>query len=190
MRLREQMGLTQAEVASLLGTSQPVIARLEGGGRDPRLSTVQRYARVVGADLVVCASTGSATHLAARVADRIRARLSSRTESPTETFREVVQFLDDTRDLSAGELVATISEEPLSTGDRRWDAVIAAAVDWVATTGGIEAPRWVTGTRWKLPAPGWIISPHRRLHRLVRDNTPVEFARHGVYVDAASLESV
>ena len=43
--LREQAGLTQSQVAARMGTTQPVIARLEAGGRDPRLSTIERYAR-------------------------------------------------------------------------------------------------------------------------------------------------
>lgn len=45
---RERRGLTQAEVARRMGTSQPAIARLERGEADPRLSTVERYAQVVG----------------------------------------------------------------------------------------------------------------------------------------------
>jgi DNA-binding XRE family transcriptional regulator len=45
---REQAGLTQADVARSMGTSQPAVARLERGESDPRLSTVERYADVVG----------------------------------------------------------------------------------------------------------------------------------------------
>jgi predicted transcriptional regulator len=38
-----------------MGTSQPVVARLEGGDLDSRLSTLERYAAAVGLeiDLVV-----------------------------------------------------------------------------------------------------------------------------------------
>ncbi len=188
--MRETAGLTQVEVASRLGTSQPVIARLEAGGRDPRLSTLQRYARVVGADIEVIPSPGPDSGTAARLADRIRARLSSQEESATVTFREVLQFLDDTRDLPSEDVAARLSVEPLSTGDRRWDAMVAAAVDWVASNGGMEPPRWVSASRWQLRSPGWVLTPHERLHDLVRENTPAEFARHGVYVDSASLQSV
>ncbi len=48
---REQAGLTQTEVARRMGTTQSAIARFEGGDSDPRLSTVERYAQVVGVDL-------------------------------------------------------------------------------------------------------------------------------------------
>jgi DNA-binding XRE family transcriptional regulator len=45
---RERAGLTQTEVARLMGTTQPAVARLERGEADPRLSTIERYAEVIG----------------------------------------------------------------------------------------------------------------------------------------------
>lgn len=37
--LRKKLGLTQASVAKAAGVSQPLVARIEGGSVDPRLST-------------------------------------------------------------------------------------------------------------------------------------------------------
>ena len=45
---RHRAGLTQAEVAQRMGTSQSTIARLESGGRQPSMQTVQRYAKALG----------------------------------------------------------------------------------------------------------------------------------------------
>jgi DNA-binding XRE family transcriptional regulator len=45
---RERAGLTQSEVARRMGTTQPAVARLERGEADPRLSTIERYAEVIG----------------------------------------------------------------------------------------------------------------------------------------------
>ncbi len=50
---RSRAGLTQGEVAARMGTTQSVIARLEGGKRMPSIRTVQRYAKAVGARAVV-----------------------------------------------------------------------------------------------------------------------------------------
>ena len=50
---RARAGMTQSDVAALMGTTQSAIARLEGGGRAPSLRTVQRYAKAVGARAVV-----------------------------------------------------------------------------------------------------------------------------------------
>jgi len=48
---RRAAGLSQGEVADRMGTSQPAVARLEAGQVDARMSTVQRYAAAVGAQL-------------------------------------------------------------------------------------------------------------------------------------------
>jgi predicted transcriptional regulator len=50
---RQASGLSQAEVAERMGTSQPAVARLEAGSVDVRLSTLERYAAAVGRRLEV-----------------------------------------------------------------------------------------------------------------------------------------
>ena len=50
---RARAGLSQAEVAQRMGTTQSVVARLESGRRPPSLRTVQRYAQAVGTRAVV-----------------------------------------------------------------------------------------------------------------------------------------
>jgi ribosome-binding protein aMBF1 (putative translation factor) len=52
---RASLGLSQTAVAARMRTSQPVVARLESGDLDSRLSTIERYAAAVGleVDLVV-----------------------------------------------------------------------------------------------------------------------------------------
>lgn len=46
---RARAGLTQAEVADRMGTSQSTVARLESGGAKPSLSTLKRFAQATGA---------------------------------------------------------------------------------------------------------------------------------------------
>ena len=50
---RARAGITQAELAQRMGTTQSVIARLEGGKRQPSMRTVQRYAEAKGCRAVV-----------------------------------------------------------------------------------------------------------------------------------------
>jgi transcriptional regulator with XRE-family HTH domain len=52
-RLRVEAGLTQAELAERMGTTQSAIARMEGGGTRPTLDTLEKVAAAVGADLVI-----------------------------------------------------------------------------------------------------------------------------------------
>ena len=48
---RKERGLSQAALAELVGTTQSAIARLESGGRPPRIDTLLRIANALDADL-------------------------------------------------------------------------------------------------------------------------------------------
>jgi ribosome-binding protein aMBF1 (putative translation factor) len=50
---RERLGVTQAELAARIGSTQPAIARLEAGGVSPSLVTLRRIAAALGLELVV-----------------------------------------------------------------------------------------------------------------------------------------
>ena len=50
---RKAHGLSQAELAELTGTTQSAIARLESGGRPPRIDTLLRIAEALDCELVV-----------------------------------------------------------------------------------------------------------------------------------------
>jgi ribosome-binding protein aMBF1 (putative translation factor) len=50
---RENSGLTQAELAARIGSTQPALARLEAGGVMPSLDTLHRIAEALGLELVV-----------------------------------------------------------------------------------------------------------------------------------------
>jgi ribosome-binding protein aMBF1 (putative translation factor) len=45
--------LSQAELAGLVGTTQSAIARLESGGRPPRIDTLRRIADALDCELLV-----------------------------------------------------------------------------------------------------------------------------------------
>lgn len=50
---RLALGLSQKELAELVGTTQSAIARLESGGRPPRIDTLLRIAEALDCELVV-----------------------------------------------------------------------------------------------------------------------------------------
>lgn len=51
--IRKANGMTQKYVGALMGIGQQSVSTLETGDQSVRLSTLQRYARAVGADLTV-----------------------------------------------------------------------------------------------------------------------------------------
>jgi len=50
---RKELGLSQAELAELVTTTQSAIARLESGGRPPRIDTLLRIANALDCELLV-----------------------------------------------------------------------------------------------------------------------------------------
>ena len=50
---RTRAGLTQAELALKMGTTQPVIARLESGRAQPSMRTLERLAKATGNRLLI-----------------------------------------------------------------------------------------------------------------------------------------
>ena len=50
---RNELGLSQQQLAAVTGTTQSAIARLEKGGRPPRIDTLLRIADALDCDLVV-----------------------------------------------------------------------------------------------------------------------------------------
>jgi len=55
IRLRSEAGLSQAELAKRVGTTQSAIARIESGKVVPRLESLQRIARACGKTLEIVA---------------------------------------------------------------------------------------------------------------------------------------
>lgn len=55
--VREERGVTQTELAQRIGSTQPVIARLEAGGVDPKLSTMRRVFEQLGAEFIIGADS-------------------------------------------------------------------------------------------------------------------------------------
>lgn len=77
---RSRAGLSQADVAKRMGTTQSVVARLESGRQRPSLSSLERYAKATGSRLrveLVAAGDGSVTSNSRR-AKRARAESTPR----------------------------------------------------------------------------------------------------------------
>src|SRR5580693_3444382 len=50
---RNRAGLTQEELARKMGTTQPVVARLESGRARPSMRTLERLAKATGSRLLI-----------------------------------------------------------------------------------------------------------------------------------------
>ncbi|EHN8792906.1 helix-turn-helix transcriptional regulator [Enterobacter kobei] len=52
-QLREELNVSQTELAAAMGVKQPTVAKIEQPGNDPRLSTLKRYVSALGGELSI-----------------------------------------------------------------------------------------------------------------------------------------
>ncbi|EKM5719578.1 helix-turn-helix transcriptional regulator [Enterobacter cloacae] len=52
-QLRDELNISQTELAVAMGVKQPTVAKIEQPGNDPRLSTLKRYVSALGGELSI-----------------------------------------------------------------------------------------------------------------------------------------
>ena len=92
----------------------------------------------------------------------------------SEALRLLFGFADDFRGSSRPGRIALIAAEPPTTGDPRFDAVLAGAAEFFASEAGLAAPAWVE-------EPGRFLEPWW-FDAYTLAHTPAAFARHGVFM--------
>lgn len=79
VKLRKEHGLSQVEVAKIMGRTQSVVSDIETMSSDPRLSTLRRYALAIGAAVKHRVFQSASPHplIAAERPEVIKARSAS-----------------------------------------------------------------------------------------------------------------
>lgn len=52
-QLREELNISQSQLAVAMGVKQPTVAKMEQPDNDPRLSTLKRYVAALGGELSI-----------------------------------------------------------------------------------------------------------------------------------------
>ncbi len=99
--------------------------------------------------------------------------------------RAVRQFVTD----ADREPAASIAESPGTTGDPRWDALVAGVAEDVAVRNGCRVPTWVRDPERHL-AEWWFVTDIDKLRAQAFVETPAALATHGVFMRRASLVNV
>lgn len=83
--------------------------------------------------------------------------------------------------------LAEVLGAPASTGDERWDALLAAAVRYRLHSLGLDAPEWTV--KAPLTVFWWPtrINPSQQYNAMA--HTPAEFRRLGIFIDERDLTS-
>ena len=106
-----------------------------------------------------------------------------------EALRWVAQFVAEFERASSDDRPGLVADEPPTTGDRRWDALLAGVVEQSCFDHGVATPAWTLDPARFLDQ-WWFVTPYRSLHASAFVATPAALANRGVFIHGSSLESV
>ena len=180
---RKSRGLTQKDLAQRTNVDQGRVSRFEGG-REAEFSTIERFLSGTGHRLY---SAPTRRDDAATIAAAIRRYL--RAGDKYSALRELIQ-LSDNLDSEHGLVRGILGlAEPEPTGDRVWDAALAALVDLRLSEEGLPSPAWVDAPNRQLRAPRTLdVDPADPIP--APEDVPAEFLKRGVLVWRDTLASV
>lgn len=180
--MRRRRGLTLRAVARAAGTSVSNLSAYERGAKRPRSGTLERLQAVVDAgshspihrnDLLTVPAAAAALRAGLRArwgtADLLRL---------VREMRSNAGFAIDESDLAAS------FAAPSTTGDQRWDAMLAGCVEDLALHRGLEPPGWCRGHA--LPT-FWFVGSTPSLHAYAFARSPFSLQVRGVLVDPADV---
>jgi hypothetical protein len=168
-------------LANRAGLRQPALADIERGAHDTRGGLLDRLVNAAGYRLAVLPTTARS---AADWADVIYQEFRSPRRSEAVAFRALIGLNDDLGGQSKPLQVALCVAPPAPTGDRRFDAGIAAVVEHHLSTARLPVPEWVREPQRTLQEP-WIVSSFAD-----PATVPKAFRRHGVLLAESELASV
>lgn len=182
---RRRAGLTLAQVARAAGTSETNVSAYERGAKQASGRTERRLSAVIEA------GSGSAVH-AARLstvpatAAALRRGLRAGW-STAELLRVVRQIRSDATHIESAADRAAFYAEPSTTGDPRWDALLAAVVEEAHLLRGEPAPAWTAGHALR---SFWFVPDNPSLHAYAFAHSPMPMQVRGIMIDPADLEAV
>ncbi len=180
---RNQAGLTQRDLAVQAGVSASEVARIESYRVQPSIPVLGRLLDAIGLGVVLSGEYVDNRSNARETADSIGQALAANDEH--RAFLTWLVLLDDLKAVTSVRLVVLIQDPPRTTGDSRYDALIAGLVEYVCMARGIVPPTWVDDS-WRT-TEGWCISGISDLAEIERRESPPPFSKRGVYLVEQSL---
>ncbi len=186
---RKHSGLTQTQMARIAKTSQSAIAAYEAGHREPTVPVLQRMLAATGHNLVIAFEADQNIY---RIADLARDIRKTPKKNSQRRMRLVLEFLREANENSVNvsqALSLRFVVEPEPTGDRRFDALLAAITEDFCVRGDVTPPSWVFADTRFLEEAWWVSElKSARVQALI--NTPASYRRRGVMIDRHDLVSV
>ncbi len=186
---RHAGGLTQVALAKKAGTSQPTLAAYETGRAEPRLETLERLIKACGCEvlLTIRPKVRRGAVPIAEVADQVTVLLAD--DGQVSAWRRLLDFVDDFRGSPTAGKRWLLQDAPSSCGDRRFDAAIAALAELLCSEAELPYPVW-TDDPERFAEPWWFVSGLRGFEAMALRDSPISFARHGVFVNEGAFTRV
>jgi transcriptional regulator with XRE-family HTH domain len=178
---RRYSGLSGRALAGLAGCSQPGLTDLERGRKDATSDRLDRLLTALGYQLAVLPTRRGTAAAAACDAGEFLER-----GDRDGATRTVWQLADDLSGADPALRVALTVMPPATTGERSFDALIAAVVDELLSRDVLPRPGWLDEP-WRCLDVPWDVEPVVALQEQARAVTPAAMVRHGIYLDADEL---
>jgi hypothetical protein len=146
-------GMSQREIALLVGRSQPEVARYLHAAR-------RTFATVP------------------QIVEAMRPHLAAGNEH--QALRLLLDGVNALPGLTSRDDVRAFLARPRSLDDRRWDALVAACVAYRARRAGLRPPRWTEAPPLDT---FWWPAGEQALRARTMARTPVDFKRLGIWFD-------
>ncbi len=180
--MRQKQKLTAAQVAFASGTSLTNVCAYERGDKNPSSLTLERLLLAIGAGFEspiyqhnLLTVPAAAREL--RSAAKRGAKLASR-------LRVVRELVSNSEFISSAKDKAIFLATPSTTGDRRWDVLLAGVADQLASEVNYPNPPWAVGKKLKSL---WYVSEFAGMNEYLFENSPIALKTRGVLVDPSDL---
>ncbi|NQX25969.1 helix-turn-helix transcriptional regulator [Microbacteriaceae bacterium VKM Ac-2854] len=177
-------GSSQSRLSELSGVANSSLSLFEHGHRIPTTATLERVLRSARHSLI---AIPTALPDVAAIAEAIRSALQAVDDATA--FRLLIQEADNLAAVDGALRVGLSLSEPAPTGDRRWDAAIAAIAAWRLDESGLPRASWIDGESRRLDAP-WQ-PPSGSIHIPVDPgDVPDTLLRRNILIESSTLRSI
>jgi len=184
--VRQVTGLTQQALAERAGTTQSTIAAYEAGTKHPTTATLDRIVRSAGVEFS-WAIVRRTPYRPMTLVDLATAL--GKADGDLDRRLLTLEFLQEFENEPPAHRQSLILDRPSSTGDDRWDALVAGFAEHLAFHHGLDYPGWAEEPdrfldRWWFPVNTAVARAAAFAH------APAALARRGVFIERRDLVRV
>jgi len=107
----------------------------------------------------------------------------------SKVFRLIIQLSDNLNEEEPAVCVALCASPAPTTGDARYDALLAGVVEYTLSRRKLPIPQWVHEESRVLPN-SWVVDKYAKDAASIVKVTPRAFLKHNVVVDKREFASV